>query len=52
LPPRQHHLMRAFLVELAQPSAFFVRVHGRFYPLAQTVECSLFVLKSQAGLYT
>src|ERR1700719_740654 len=28
LPPRQHHLIGAFLVELAQPCAFLVQIHG------------------------
>src|SRR4051812_12849387 len=27
LPPRQHHLVWAFLIELAQPCVSFVRVH-------------------------
>jgi hypothetical protein len=30
LPPRQHHLIRAFLVELAQPGASCVRIHRRY----------------------
>jgi hypothetical protein len=28
LPTRQHHLIGAFLIELAQPRAFPVRIHG------------------------
>jgi hypothetical protein len=32
LPARQHHLVRAFLIEFAQPYASFVRIH-RFQPL-------------------
>ena len=37
---REHHLIRAFLIELAQPRASFVWVHGRLRS-TQTDQCSL-----------
>src|ERR1700688_2839412 len=46
LPAREHHLMRAFLIELPQPRASFVSVHGRPCPESGG-ECSLFVPISQ-----
>src|SRR5262249_20065589 len=45
LRARQDDLIRTFLVELAQPGGSFVGSPG-LYP-ERTVQCSLFVLKSQ-----